>query len=145
MSKTAKIIVVGIVLVAMAIAAVIVGTSSSDETKNKNPETSPQAPVAPKPKGDKAVAVTAVITYTNKGFDPKTIAIKANDAITVTNQSHNRLSFESASSSNYASDPELNVGDIKPGESKTFVLMNKGRWGFHNKLNSSQHGIIRVR
>jgi len=88
-------------------------------------------------------AEATVITYSNSGFTPNTITIKAGDPVTVKNESSRTLDFASDDHPTHKNNSELNVGDIESGKSATFT-MKAGTWGYHNHLNASDTGTIIV-
>lgn len=86
----------------------------------------------------------AVIKYTDNGFDPQTITVESGTKVTVQNASSNPLQFDSDPHPEHTEDPELNIGRINPGESKTITVTTKGSHGYHNHLNSGDTGTIIV-
>lgn len=90
------------------------------------------------------VIKAALITYTDEGFVPNQYIAGVNAKLTVQNSSSADLDFESNDHPTHTKNTELNVGVIKSGESKTVTLTEKGEWGFHNHLDSSQTGTITV-
>jgi hypothetical protein len=40
--------------------------------------------------------------------------------------------------------PDLNVGLVAAGQSKTFIVTKTGTFGFHNHLNPSQKASITI-
>ena len=92
---------------------------------------------------DEDVALT--ITYTGQGFEPNQNAVDAASTIRVRNRSLRVLQFVSDPYVEQTDNPELNVGTLNPGESKTFYVSQKGAWGYHNALDPSQVGSLIVR
>lgn len=89
--------------------------------------------------------VAATITYTGQGFEPNQDTITVNNTVRIRNRSIRTLQFVSDPYAQRSDNPELNVGEVKPGESKTFYISQKGRWGYHNALDPSETGTLLVR
>lgn len=89
-------------------------------------------------------STASVITYSNSGFAPASITVRSGDTITIKNSSSSALEFDSDPHPVHTDDRELNIGAVQPGESKTATLTTKGTWGYHNHLNSSETGTIKV-
>lgn len=88
--------------------------------------------------------VAATISYTDKGFEPNTVTVKAGDTVRVQNNSTMTLSFNSDDHPAHTKDSELNVGNVPQGGSETFTVSKKGTWGYHNHNNASDTGTIIV-
>ena len=89
-------------------------------------------------------SVAATITYTDNGFEPKQTTVKSGDTIRITNNSQSQLSLSSDPHPTHTIQPELNVGNVEPGQSKTFVLTKTGTWGYHNHENSAHTASVTV-
>lgn len=133
-----KKILIGVVAV-LVIGGVIVLASeksgedkSSKSTANTSSQTSAETNSA------------TTITYTNDGFSPATITVKSGTTVTVKNASSQPLQFESDPHPQHTDNEELNVSNVAPGESQTFVANTTGTFGYHNHLNSSDTGTIVV-
>jgi len=87
---------------------------------------------------------STTITYTNNGFSPATLTVKAGTTITIKNDSSSSLQFDSDPHPEHTDDPELNVGVIAPGKSATMTVTTTGSHGYHNHLNPSDTGTIVV-
>lgn len=116
--------------------------NSSQSTTGSSDHSSDHANTTNTGSDDTPAAVT--ITYNGSSFSLSADTIKAGESIKVVNNSDKELSFDSDPHPVHTDNPELNVGDVAAGQSKTAKLTTKGRWGFHNHLNSSQHGNITV-
>ena len=88
--------------------------------------------------------VAATITYNSHGWSPDTTTVKAGDTVKVTNNGSEEIQFASDPHPVHTDEPELNIGDLGPGQSKTFKVTKQGTWGFHNHYNPSQHGELQV-
>lgn len=87
---------------------------------------------------------SATITYTDSGFSPATLTVKAGTTVTIINTSSQTIQFDSDPHPAHTDDPELNVGTIAPGESKTFKATTTGTFGFHNHLDPNATGTLVV-
>ena len=152
MSKSSKIIVLAILLVAAIGAAVYVIIFDKKETPTNTPQQSTDMNTSKTTEEDKTEPATSpkaevatTITYSNDGFSPGEITVEANQTIKVINQSSSTLDFSSDPHPTHTNNPELNVGDIVPGESATFTISKAGNWGFHNHYAPSHHGMAVVK
>lgn len=84
------------------------------------------------------------ITYTENGFSPSIVNIKAGNKLKVINSSGRSIDFASNPHPIHTDMLELNFGVIKPGESKTAPLTKKGEWRYHDHFNASAGGKISV-
>ena len=90
-------------------------------------------------------ALVHTITYTDDGYSPKTLTIKAGEIVDFENNS----SVEVWTASDVHPDHELlpefdSLSGYKPGETYSFTFETPGSWTYHNHLNPSQTGIIIV-
>lgn len=140
-----------IVIVIVAIAGIIWAQKGStpattntdrDSSRPSQPSTTAEDKTATSPTDTDQVAAT--ISYTNSGFTPQQVTVKSGDTIRIKNDSDNALSFNSDDHPTHTKEAELNVGDVEPGQSKTFVVTKKGTWGYHNHENSNDTGSITV-
>lgn len=89
-------------------------------------------------------SIAATITFSDNGFSPAVTTVKAGSTVQITNKSSQLLDFDSDPHPEHTDEPELNAGDIGPGQSKTFVVTKTGRWGFHDHLNPGFTGTLNV-
>ncbi len=85
-----------------------------------------------------------VITYSNSGFSPATLTVKGGSQVTIKNTSSETLQLDSNPHPQHTDDPELNVGVISAGGSKTFTVTTTGSHGYHNHLDPSDTGMLVV-
>lgn len=151
-SEVKRIIIIALVVVAAAAAGFGIY-----KLVNK-PETSNQSTVAADANhnhdnhshdeatsNSEATAVAAeevTITYTNNGYSPKTVTVKAGGKVTVKNDSSRNMQFDSDPHPAHTDNQELNAEVVKAGESETFTVMRTGTFGYHNHLNASETGTI---
>jgi len=145
MSKSAKILLVLVVMAVIAISAII-GMGKDDTTSNSNTNTNTNNSNNQTSDTDNSDAeVAATISYDGTTFSPSTTTIKAGQIVKVTNDSSDaELDFDSDPHPTHTNNPDLNAGDIEPGQSKTFSTDKTGTWGFHNHHDPSQHGELVV-
>src|SRR5687768_801338 len=131
MSKSMKIIFALVLVVVIAIGAGVV--MSGNKTNETVDNTSG---------GDQEASV--MIAYSSSGFSPASVTVKSGDSIKITNGTEAKIEPSSAPHPVHTDNPELNVGDIEAGESKTFTVNTKGTWKYHNHYKSSDTGTIIV-
>src|SRR3989337_2554587 len=85
-----------------------------------------------------------LITYTDSGFSSAQISVKVGDTVTFKNDSTKNIQVNSAGHPSHTQFPELNVGSIAAGESKTVTFTTAGTKKYHNHLNPSQTGPMVV-
>lgn len=150
MTKTSKIVILIVVLLAAVGAAIYVMVFDKKETPSANNTTAPtqsngtNAEQPTENAATKPEQEAATLTYSKDGFSPTEVAVKANETIKIVNQSSSTLDFSSDPHPTHTNNPELNVGDIAPGESATFTVSKAGTWGFHNHYSPNHHGSVVV-
>jgi plastocyanin len=85
-----------------------------------------------------------VITYSDSGYSPSSVTVKAGDKVIIKNTSSRSMQFDSDPHPAHTINPELNVGSVPAGQEMSFVVDTKGTFGYHNHLNASQKGTIVV-
>jgi plastocyanin len=130
-NNTTKIIISLVTVVIIAgVAVLVIGANQSsapDQTNNSSEQTA-----------------TLTINYSDDGFSPSIATVAAGKLVKISNQSKNTLSFASAVHPVHDDNSELNLGDIKPGDSKTFTPTKKGTWGFHDHYKAANTGKLTV-
>lgn len=84
------------------------------------------------------------IAYNGESFSPSQLTVKSGATVTIKNTSSRQLQMQSEPHPVHTDDPDLNVGTVAPGQSKTFTVAQKGASGYHNHLNPSERGTITV-
>jgi plastocyanin len=101
-----------------------------------------EASTSPGPSNTAKSSVT--ISYVKGGFNPASVTVKSGGTVTIKNDSSEQLEFNSNPHPVHTDNPELNVGSIAPGQSKTITVVKVGTWGYHNHLDPSDQGTIIV-
>lgn len=150
MNKTVGIIVAIVAVVALGLTVFVlqdtpdIPGSTTQATDTPASTTAPSASTEnPTPKATTDQA-SDTIDYTNNGFSPETITIKAGTTITIKNDSSRALQFDSNPHPQHTDNPELNIGNISPGQSKSVTVTKAGRHGFHNHSNDDHAGTLIV-
>lgn len=105
--------------------------STSDESSNAD-------------SGTTTTGMEATITYSDSGYSPSSITVKAGDKVIIKNISSRNMQFDSDPHPAHTTNPELNIGTVPPGQEMSFIVDTKGTFGYHNHLNASQKGTIIV-
>ena len=85
-----------------------------------------------------------LITYTDSGFSPAEVSVKVGDTVTFKNDPKSNIQVNSAPHPAHTQFPEVNIGAIAPGESKSVKLTTAGTKKYHNHLSPGQNGTIVV-
>ena len=146
MGKTAKLLIGVIIVAVIAGGAMLVWGKKDDKSPGTapSPSTSSEGTAPDASSGGTAAEAAVTITYDGNGFSSSSNSMKAGQVVKVVNNSQKVLDFDSDPHPVHTDNTELNVGDIDPGQSKTFKINKTGMWGYHNHHNSSQHGEITV-
>ncbi len=132
--KIQKLLMVSAV-VASALVLTACGKTASQQTATGQASTA---------ESSSAPAAANMITYSDTGFSPNPINVKAGEAVTLKNVSNNVVQVNSAPHPAHNLYPILNIGAINPGESKSITFASAGTYKYHNHLNASQNGQIVV-
>ena len=141
MSGTIKIAIAAIIALILFGIIAVVGINS----QNSATDGSTSANTEPNLNAVEEDDVAATVTYTGQGFEPNLSTIAEHNYVRVRNRSVRVLNFVSDPYLERTDNPELNIGEIAPGESKKLYISQKGRWGYHNALDPSESGTIIVR
>jgi len=144
--KNKAVTIIGIIIVVIVVIAGVIWAQKggAPATTNTNTDSSQSTQPDTTTTPTDADKVAATISYTNSGFTPQQITVKSGDTVRIKNDSDNALSFNSDDHPTHTKEAELNVGDVEPGQSKTFVVTKKGTWGYHNHENPNDTGSIIV-
>lgn len=142
-------LIIGIIVLVLAGAGAYALTRNQDETASPTESTantgnnsdSADSTAADTPTSNNQ---TAAITYTDDGFSPATLTVKAGTTVTVKNNSSNDMQFASDPHPAHTDNEEINAGVIEPGKSQTFTAERTGTYGYHNHLNETETGTLIV-
>jgi len=84
------------------------------------------------------------ISITDQGFSPQEVTITRGTRIIWKNNSSGLATVDSDPHPQHTSFPPLNIGEIKTGDSVRLIFTQPGIYTYHNHLNPSQAGTIRV-
>lgn len=134
--KKSVIIIVLVVIVALAgVAFAVVNSADDNSTQTTQDNTATE-------ESDQA-STANTIKYTDNGFSPSTLTVKAGTTITIKNNSSRPLQFSSDDHPEHTDDPELNLSTLSPGGSQKLTVTVMGTHGIHNHLDDS-HGATLV-
>lgn len=149
MSNLAKLIIAIIVVGAIAGGALLLTNNkpkketASQPTTSQNPEPTQQS--TPSQEETSQKPATSTITYSSDGFSPATTTVSSGDSIKFVNNTSSTIDPSSDPHPVHTNNPELNVGDIEPGQDKTITVTTTGTWGYHNHYKSSDKATIIVK
>lgn len=118
--------------------------SDSSTEKSARTETKTQVP-AKTPTGP--IAYDVLITYTNQGFVPNSVEVKAGTSVRFINKSDGAMriwSVENASVPNYYADLKQS-GSVGNGGVFDFTFPRAGTWLYQNLNNTSKVGVVIVK
>lgn len=104
--------------------------------------------------GDEPFA--ALISYTDSGFEPKSVTIKKGETVRFVNNSSSEETWPaSAVHPTHSVYPDKSSSDclgssfdacrgLKPGEFWEFTFTNVGEWRFHDHVHASKTGVVIV-
>ena len=134
-----------VVVVAIIVAlAVIVQSAAPKPLASPTLSPSPTASVAARATGSPQASATATIVYNDNGFSPAQTTVNAGQTITFTNQSSEQIQVDSDPHPVHTDDPQLNVGVIGAGQSKTVTVTTKGSFGIHNHLEPTVKAHVTI-
>lgn len=88
---------------------------------------------------------TYFVTYTNTGFQPSFLSIRAGDKIRFRNESDTDMWVASNDHPFHDDYPEFDAhGSVRRYGEYTFTFDRVGTWGFHNHANHVHEGVVSV-
>lgn len=145
--KSSKGLVVGIVIAVLAIGGLSVYALQSQKeapTSNQNQADSTTGSSDPASEAAPTPSERVAITFTNDGFEPKSVTVKKGTVITVTNNSSSDVEFSSDDHPTHRKNTEMNLKSLSPGESESYTATVTGTWGFHDHLDDDKTGTVTV-
>lgn len=89
-------------------------------------------------------ALQITVTATENGFLPQNLTIKTNDTIIWQNSRNINIMVDSSPHPEHTDYPPLNLGLIKPSESKSLSFPTTGTYRYHDHLSPTFFGSITV-
>ncbi len=125
------------------------GSNHSEDTNSDNanlPVSEVAAPATGEPTVPENVDVAVFeITYNGSSFTPSSLPIKSGDVVIFKNESSKSFWPVSGITSDQPEYPEFDAKKaILPGQNWQFKFTNSGEWSFHDNLNPSAIGKIKV-
>ena len=110
-------------------------TNSAQSTPQPTPVSQQQQPVAPE----------TTVTYTDQGFSPASVTVKAGTQVTFVNQSSSQMWVASAVHPTHQALPGFDQlqGAARNG-SYSYAFDQVGTWKYHNHLSPTQTGTVVV-
>ncbi len=128
-------------------------TVSPTETVSPTVSPSPTATATVSPTASPSPAAVSTVTYTDSGYSPKTLTVKAGTVVTFRNQSSRLMWNASAPHPAHNAYPMMGgciasafdqCVSAPNGQNWSFKFDQKGSWNFHNHLFSSHFGTVVV-
>ena len=94
--------------------------------------------------GDQTAQVGGTVNYTDSGFSPGEVKVKVGEKVEFKNTSSKTVQVNSDPHPTHTSFPELNIGMIASGETKSATFTKAGTYTYHNHLNVSERGTVVV-
>ena len=140
-------IIASIVVVAVIVVLVTLNqptkqqaSTSTSVTPQAQASTSPSA----NPTGSPEANSSLTIVMQDNSFSPTQTTVKAGQSITFANRTSRQIQVDSDPHPAHTDDPELNVGTISAGQSKTITVKKTGSFGIHDHLNPSMKARVTI-
>lgn len=142
MSRNTLVAAVAVILLIL-VGWYVVKPKSTTPPETVQPSQTPTTSPSSASEGAMMKEVT-IVKITSVGFSPQTITIKAGDKVTWTNGDSANHTVNSSPHPIHTDNPFLNLGLIKPGESKSVTFEKSGTYKYHDHLNPSLTGSVTV-
>lgn len=123
-----------------AAALTLAGCGAVQPTQTPTPVTTPTAAASTSP----AAQGGQTVSYTDSGFSPKSITVKAGAAVTFMNNSNAQIELDSDPHPQHTSFSAFNAHMLPPGKSFSFTFTTPMTLRYHNHLNASNTGTVIV-
>lgn len=144
MTKGIKIAIAAAATLVIVGGVLVIASMKTNETSNPSAQSNTNTDSSKASDQTSTEEADVTITYNGSTFALSASTVKSGGTVKVENTSTKNLNFESDPHPAHTNNEELNAGGIEPGKSTIFTLTTKGKWGFHNHLNASQHGELTV-
>jgi plastocyanin len=133
-------------IIAIVVIVVILGGWYFFKHTAPVPSITPQRPGGTQSSGGNEPANSGnTVIYTDSGYSPATLTIKAGETVTFVNQSSDPMWTASNPHPIHTDYPGFDaLAGTLPGQSYSFTFTKTGHWGYHNHLNASKGGAIIV-
>ncbi len=115
----------------------------------KKPETVPvpseTVMMSPTPAATEAMMEKIEISYTDQGFAPATITVRAGTAVTFVNKSSKQMWVASAPHPQHTDLPGFDqLESVGSGKTYTYTFAKVGSWKYHNHTSPTDRGMVVV-
>lgn len=117
-------------------------TTATTTKTEQTTKTNAVAPVEPAP--SVASSSATMITFSDSGFSPAALTVKAGSTVTVKNTSSHSVQLSSNDHPTHMLNPELNMNTIISGGTGNITVTKVGTWGYHDHIDSTKTGTINV-
>lgn len=129
--------------------AVFVAQRESGKDTQQTGEQRQTAEEAPSTDADEAETTEVIadhtVAYTDDGYNPDDITVAAGETVEFRNESSGELWTASDQHPAHTDLPDFDAGSgIGTGQSYSFTFSESGTWGYHNHLQPSHTGVVRV-
>lgn len=146
MSKNAVVVLAVIILLVLGGWYYLQSKKSSNNQQVSTPQTSTETMSASPSESASPSGMMSknVVKITASGFNPQNMTIKAGESVEWMNDDSENHTVNSAPHPTHTAYSLLNLGVIKPGESKSLTFPTAGTYKYHDHLNPSLTGSITV-
>ena len=123
--------IVAVVLLGLGVWALNANPQKSTDTSQQTSPSTTQSTTQTSPDTN-TVATGETIVFTDNGFEKSRYTVKANQPLTVKNNSSIDVEFSSDDHPTHRDNPELNMGILKPGQEGTITPEKTGTFGIHD-------------
>lgn len=136
-------------VVILAVGFVLLRPDDKDNNNNQTtPDTTNQQttnePEAANNQADNDSGSVQTVIYDQNGFSPEMLTSKVGEKMNIENKSSSTIEVNSDPHPSHTENPELNVGAIEPGATKSVTLTTTGTFGFHNHLQPDEKARVVV-
>lgn len=138
-----------LIVAVLVISAVVASVYQKTRPKTEPQPTGETQKIFPEPKpvvlpSPGTVLEESRVFVTEQGFDKPEVKIKVGGKVTFTNSGQSDHQIASTPHPAHTAYPALNLGVIKPFESKALVFAKAGTYGYHDHLNPQAQGTVIV-
>lgn len=138
--KYTKYIVYG--LVVLAVVGLVLKLKKSSTKSTTGQETKVSNVI--NPPFSQAKVSLPIINYTKNGFEPSEIIVRLGTKVTWNNLSDKDIEINSSKHPTHEDYPQLNLNKVASKGSASLIFNEPGTFKYHNHLNPSQIGQVKV-